>query len=250
MTNRARNVFAIALSCALAAPVASLAQSDPPELWTLITIEIEADMVREFEELQKELNAAYKKAGMTERRISQVIRGPATEYYIAEPVSKFASYDEPALMAKAMGETGAAQWVARVTKCVKNRRVDTLEARPDLSIPLAEGRSPKLMILRTYDNLPGRYPDYNNWLTSKWVPAMKKAGMNGVFYYRNAFGGSQRSWYVVSYVDSWAAFDGEHPVLRDLGEEAYRELRTGVGAMTHGPVRKILRPRPDLSIIP
>ena len=74
--------------------------------------------------------------------------------------------------------------------------------------------------------------------------------MNGVLYFRNAFGGSQRAWYVATFVDSWASFDRNHPVRRDLGDDGWRELRTEAGAMLHSPVRKILRPRADLSIIP
>jgi len=220
------------------------------DLWNLITIEINPDMTAEWEALQKELNAALKEAGATERRVSQVVRGPSSEYFIAEPLESFAALDEPALMAKAMGEAGAARWVARVTKCVKNRRVDTLESRPDLSIPLTAGRTPKLAVMETYENNPGRYPDYNDWLINKWVPAQKKAGMNGVLYFRNTFGGGRRDWTVVTFVDGWGTFDGVYPVRETLGNEAYRELIAGSGAMRSNATRKVIRLRPDLSIIP
>ena len=56
-----------------ATPIVSLAQPDG-QLWTVATVEVHHDMVQEFEELQKELSVAYKKAGMTTRFISQVVR--------------------------------------------------------------------------------------------------------------------------------------------------------------------------------
>ena len=206
--------------------------------------------MREFEELQKEYDTAARAAGVTQRFISQVVRGAATEYTIATPISAFAVYDERNVLVEAMGEAGAAEWVARVTKCVKSRRIDTLRARSDLSIPLAEGRTSKLLVMRTVEHLPGRFPDDNSWLTEKWVPALKNAGMNGVFIARNAFGGSNRLWYRLAFVDNWAVFDGEHPVRRDIGQEAWGELLRESGAMTLAPVVKVLRLRPDLSIQP
>ena len=220
------------------------------ELWNLITIQIDQTMIGEWEALQKELNTALKAAGATERRISQVVRGPSNEYFIAEPLANFAELDESDLLAKAMGEAGAARWIARVTKCVENRRVDTLRSRPDLSIPLKAGRTPKLAVVTTFENLPGRDRDYNDWLVNKWAPAMKTAGMDGVLYFRNAFGGGGRNWMVVTFVDDWATFDTVYPVRESLGDEAYRELVGPSGAMRSNPERKVIRLRPDLSIIP
>lgn len=242
--------FLLAVSLLLAAvPVTTFAQAEP-QILTVVTVEVYQDMTQEFEELQKELNAALKKAGVTERRISQTVRGLSAEYTIVTPVSKWADYDMAGMTAKALGEAGAARWIARVTKCVKNRRVNTVESRPDLSVPLKDGRMPTLAVVTSRRNRPGRYPDYNDWLTNKWIPAVKAAGMNGYFTYRNAFGGHSREWVTVSFVDNWAAFDSEHPVRDHLGDEGWIKLRAGVGDMTSSSVRRIIRLRPDLSILP
>jgi hypothetical protein len=236
---------------ALTLAAASFAQTSPEgRLWTVISVQVHQDMVQEFEELQKELNAAYKAAGVTERRIYQVVRGPSAQYQIGEPVTSFADYDDAGVMAKALGEAGAARWVARVTKCVKDRRVDTYRNRPDLSVPVKPGRSPKLVVMSTRRNAPGHYADYNEWLLSKWMPAVKQAGMDGHYTYRNAFGGHAREWVTLDFVDSWAAFDEPHPVHKQLGDDGWQELREGTGQMTDGAERMILLVRPDLSIVP
>lgn len=228
-------------------PGTSVAQEDG-QLWTLITVRVYHDMTDEFEELQKELNAAYKKAGVATRLISQVVRGPSGEYFIAEPVDKWADYDDADIMAKALGEAGAARWVARITKCVQERRVDTYRSRPDLSIPAKDGRAAELAVVTTYRNLPGRYPDYNEWLVSTWMPNVKESGMDAYFTFRNAFGGSSREWTTYVLVDSWATFDTQHPVRQSVGDDAWAELMTTSGAMTTAPERKVIRLRPDLSI--
>jgi hypothetical protein len=242
--------FLLGVSLLVAAvPVTTFAQAEP-QIVTVVTVEVNQDMTQEFEELQKELNVALKKAGVTERRMSETVRGPSAEYTIVTPVSKWADYDMTDMITNALGEAGAARWIARVTKCVKNRRVDTMESRPDLSIPLKEGRMPKLAVVTSRRNRPARYGDYNDWLTNKWVPAVKAAGMNGVLVYRNAFGGHSREWVTVSFVDNWATFDGEHPVREHLGDDGWRKLRAGMGEMTSSSVRRIIRLRPDLSILP
>jgi len=118
-----------------------------------------------------------------------------------------------------VGEAAAAEWITRASKCLKNRKVDTLRLRPDLVIPLAEGRTPTLVWLRTIETLPGHWPNYSTWLAEKWVPAMKQAGMTGVYYLNQAFGGFQRLWYEARLVDNWASFDEPSPVLRALGTD-------------------------------
>lgn len=252
-SNRTKVGFLVVamMAIAVAVPLPSLAQTESaPSLFNVVTIEVHHDMALEFERLQKELNAALKKSGVTERRISQTVRGPSAEYHIVSPVSSWAELDGPSSAVEAMGEVANASWIAQVTKCVKSRRVDTVRMREDLSVPMKAGRTPKLAVLTTRVNLPGRAGDYNDWLTDKWAPAVKAAGMDGYFVYRNAFGGRSREWISVSLVDDWGAFDSEHPVRAHLGQDGWRELTSGSGAMTESPERKIIRFRPDLSIYP
>jgi len=102
----------LVVSLVLAAvPVTTFAQGEP-RILTVVTVEVNQDMTQEFEELQKELNTALKKAGVTERRISQTVRGLSAEYTIVTPVNKWADYDMTDMTAKALGEAGAARWIA------------------------------------------------------------------------------------------------------------------------------------------
>ena len=58
------------------------------------------------------------------------------------------------------------------------------------------------------NNLPGRRGDYLDWLRDEYVPALRSAGVNGVFHFGNAHGG--RRCYQLRLVDDWAAFDGDY----------------------------------------
>ena len=107
MKHLSRPAIVLALLFVLAVPLASFAQSDAARLWSVVTVEVHPDMAMEFEGLQKELNAAYEKAGMTERRISRVVRGNTNEYLIATPHASYADLDNnTAFMTKAMGWIG------------------------------------------------------------------------------------------------------------------------------------------------
>ena len=131
-----------------------------------------------------------------------------------------------------MGEEGFAKWRAKITNCIQTRRLTTLRAVASLSIPAKEGSTRNLAILTTRENLPGRGGDYNTWMRDKYLPALKKAGVEGFNVYRTAFGGSGRGWTTVTRIDSWAALDKRNPLREALSEEELSELFSDSGAMT------------------
>jgi len=247
MVNRLRLICMVTLFLPLAAPVVALAQALPPFV-TVATFQVKPDMRLEFEALQEEANAARQEAGITARFAYRVARGGSVnEYVFLTPTEALANYDQPLPVRRGMSESGAAQWFARLNKCIDDLRLNTLRVRADLSIPLAEGRTATLWRLRTVEVRPGRGQDYQGWITDNWVPAMKNAGMNGVVHFQDAFGVGQRTWTRLTAYDSWAELDG-HPVARHLGPEAFSEMLGNQGEMTHGPEVRILELLPNLSI--
>lgn len=248
MINRVSRIGVVTLFCALVVSTV-FAQSLPP-LVNVVTVHVKSGMRPEFEALQREATVARREAGITARYAYRVARGgSANEYIFVTPVEGLAEFDRPGGMAQAMGEVAWTQWVARIEKCTENRRVDTLRLRDDLSIPLAEGRTPTLIRLRRVELLPGGGQEYQAWLTENWVPAMRNAGMNGVYHYQDAFGLGQRTWIRIESYDSWADLEG-HPVSNSLTAEAFTEVLANNDQLTHGPEVQILRVLPELSILP
>ena len=228
-----------------------LSQSDSssePGLVNVSIVQVKPGMMPEFEALKKEMSDALRKAGSTFVHVWQVARGTTNEYQTVSPVKNYAQFDEPSLSARAMGEEGFAKWVAKITKCIQTRRLITLRAVPSLSIPAKEGATPSLAILTTRENLPGRGGDYNTWMREKYLPALKKAGVEGFYVYRTAFGASGRGWTTVTRIDNWAALDKRNPLREALSAEEMAELFSDAGAMTGSPERIVIRYRPELSI--
>lgn len=243
-------ICATLLFAALAMPGAGFAQGS--RIYTLSIVDVKSDMIDEYEDLQKQLNVAMREAGVTERYASAVVRGgKTTEYVFLSAVGTFASLDDPPDLVQAMGGAAAwARWVAQVRKCTQDRTLETLRDQGDLSIPLTDGRQPTLVMLRIEKVLPGRRVARMNWLRDQWVPALKRAGADGVFRYENAHVG--RILYEVSLHDDWASFEGGHIIRRQLGDEAWAGLFRDMpgGPTADMPDVRIMRVRNDLSILP
>ena len=246
---RAAVMAVLASLVAVLSPVC-LAQSDTPEaapFWNVTIVQVKHDMRGEFEALQKEYIAAWKKRGFPTRNVWQVVRGHTNEYHIVSPLEKFADLDESRPL---MDEPDMTRWIARVTKCVESRRVLTLEYRGDLSIPAKPGRSPKLARLGLVEIAPGRNSDYAELREKEILPAYKKAGFDGIYVYRTRYGDIRGQWVTVQRADSWADFDKTGLLRRALSEEDFQTL---VGKLSQMIVRRellVLQHRSDLSYNP
>ncbi len=222
-------------------------ESDPPTL-NLVVVRVKPDKGDEFEALQKELNLARKKVGAPVRSLAQVVRGDTSEYHILEPMTKWADLEGPGWGVKAMGEVGFARWVARVTKCIRSRTATTYRRVSQWSIPLKEGRSPRLAVVTTRHVAPGRESDYAEWLEETLFPTLREAGVDGIATYRPVLGNS-REWVTVTMIDNWSTFDGPNPMIQSVGGEKFLELvaAPGVRKMHFGRETVVVRLRPDLS---
>ena len=71
-------------------PLAALAQ-ERSDYVNVAIVKVKTDMVGEFEDLQKELSAAVKKAGGS-RYVWEVVRGPYREFHAVTPVDKIGQF--------------------------------------------------------------------------------------------------------------------------------------------------------------
>ena len=238
--------FVVAVSFVVLSPLIADAQSLlPTQLVNLSTTQVKPDMVAEYEALLKEYRDALEEAGVLDYFVYRVARGETNEYISTVPVNAFADFDGPNPAFQVMGEVGAAQWRARMTKTTLGRRVETLRLLGDLAIP-RQRDEPLVAVLRAHHNLPGLRGAYTEWLRNRYVPALRDAGIDGVFQLENAFGG--RRWYELRVMDNWAVFDSGNPLQEHLGAEAFGDLMSSGGRTTDSPEIKVLIRRSELSI--
>lgn len=219
------------------------AQGDPPPLLSVRVVHVKPDKVDEWEGLQKELSAALAKAGES-RSIWQVARGDLDTYHIVSPLQKFADLDNPP--APPMEPGAWSQWQKRASQCVADRQFMILRTSPDSSIPLKEGRKRNLLLLTMRQHAPGRGPEYGAARTKELLPALRKAGVDGITTAQVVAGGNSRTWVTAEYLDKWSDLDGPGPLTKALGENAGK-LAAKLGSMVVDVERIVLRFREDLS---
>ena len=112
--NRTMLLAAVAGLLLSLAPPSALAQDDEPGWVNVRVIEVKPDRVAEWEQLHKQRNEAFKKAGRTVPEIWEVVRGNVDEYHIVTMVPKLGGNDEPqpdplARISHRFPETGLAE---------------------------------------------------------------------------------------------------------------------------------------------
>ena len=231
-------------------PTLSVAQSGDPEpsLISIVVIGIKADMVEDWEDLQKnELGPALQEAGLAFRDIWQTAAfGDTNQYAIVTPIQSYSAYDEPGVLNATLGDAGAARLIAKLRKCVVSRVVYAASARNDLSIP-PEG-PPKLAVVSTYQVRPGRAEDYSQYLENEIVPVIKQAeGIDGFLVSQTIFGGNPHEWTTLTLIDNYAQIENGPPITRVLDEEQVAELNAKGRELATEVSRIVVRYRGDLS---
>src|SRR5260370_26040102 len=99
---------AVLTTLTIAIPPVSTGQTPPSPEWSVITTtQIRPEFRQEFEAVQKEISAAYKKADVPYRYVVQTILGDLEEYVSIAPLGKLAEMDGPSALVKAMGDAGS-----------------------------------------------------------------------------------------------------------------------------------------------
>ena len=232
--------LSVAVGALLCLPLS--AQEDSG-LVNIAIIDVKHDKSLDFETIQAEAARSRKEAGLGPRIVWQVVRGPSQQYHIVTPIENFGQGDTPA-------ETTAdtARWLSRVWQCIANRRFITSTLMSDLSIPAKEGRKRNLAVVILRELIPGKAGAYLAYMRDELKPAYEKAGIDGYYVYRNAYGMSgSRSWATVRLVDDWASLDQPSRLAASLGRAKATELQTKGGNMVARVERLVMRYRPDLS---
>ena len=217
---------------------------DSNPLLTVRIVEVHHGKTAEFADLQKQLAEAREKAGLPGRWIWQEVRGNSSTFRIVTNEANFAEFGEEA--EAAMSEADMATWISRITAITHHRDVVTVRLYPELEIKPKTGVEPNMLMLiqRTVDY---RKSDaYQEWLTDKFFPHLRKQGETGWSAGKVAFGGNVNSWTLARHVSSWAELDepGATARLSDKEREALFEGSNEVGGELS---ILLLRYRGDLS---
>ena len=236
---------------ALAAVMAPTAQTQAPpsRLLALNIYKIKPEMQNAYIELQKSIVIpALQKSGQTWRDAwrTGVLREAYEFAYVSE-IQGFERYDSPPPISKALGEAGYADYLAKVRPMIVSQNIYAIRTRPDLSY-MADGvAQPKLAILTTVDVYANKLPDFETYIKTEWVPALKKGGGKSYAVSQVLYGGVGAQYLTLVGIDNYAELGKGHPVNRALGDDGLMKMMAKSGGFAQRIERRMVRLDPDLS---
>ncbi len=213
---------------------------------------VKPDMVQQWQNIiRTEAIPAQKKAGMAWRH-TWADGGPFGEgatFVTVQPVANFAQFDQPNAIARALGADGVAKYQARIQPTILSSRawIDTLQ--PNDGINSNATTPPTMIVVQTYQALPGKLQELSELWRSEYLPRYRKAGVRDVWVYNASYGAPMGQVTVVRGISKYAELDQQPGLLQrgGLSPEAAQKVNARRAALISGANSSVLRYVPDLS---
>lgn len=226
----------------------SLGQTQPAPQWSVITtVQIKPEFRQEYEAAQKEISAAYKKAGL-QRVVVQTIVGDVGEYISIAPLSNFAAMDTPSLLSS---PTILPQpLIKRVSGYMMSMHRVTYLDMPDISIRTEVPNPGEYAHVTVFHLAPGKAQGFTQYMKNDYLPAMRKADIANLWISRPIFGGDLSDRVMVRPLHKLAELDGGPVTIKALGPEGAAQLAAKQSGIIESSHFTIVRVRPELSNMP
>jgi len=240
---KARVLTMVALAASL-----TLAQ-EPPGMMRVTTFKVDLAHVYEFEDAQKMLNEAYKKAGVSMREMwTTTIAGDTGVYVAVAAVKSMAQFDDKSPVATQMSDTERQRYQAKMRDSVRESHSELVRPRGDLSMWSDAPMKPDIKARVTMVHvLPGKAAEFEDVIKTSVLPALKKAGIKNYFVNQTAIGGPVGSFTTVTVFDKYAD-PGALPLSEAvMGAEEFRKFQARLATCTASAESMFVRRIPDLS---
>ncbi len=237
------------LALILALPCISTGQTAPSPQWSVVTqTQIKPEFRAEYEAAQKEISAAYRKAGV-QRLVAQTLQGDLDEYLSIIPLGKFAEMDGPSVMETALGAAPSQQLLRKIGGYLIGVRRMTTLALNDVSIQ-TPGDAGEYAVVASWRLAPGKGPDFTAFMKNDYLPAMRKADVANLWVSQMVFGGDLSDRVVVRPMHKLAEIDAGPLTTKALGADGARLLAIKQAAIVESIHYTVSRLRLDLSNLP
>lgn len=227
----------------------SAALPSSPAMISVTVTRLKPEMLQDFQDLVKtELNPAFQKAGIPWRSTwSTAGFGETFEYVSVTPIPKFAQYDQPNPMVRALGQEGAIRFGYKMRKCIESSHTYAVNFRPELSIMGDMNKEPKYAVVTNVHVLAGKGPDFENWLKTEILPVYKKMNVPGYWVHQTVFGGDANEYTILSLVDNFADLDKGPWLAQAVGPEAAQKVLQHGSMFVAKVERSVAKYHPELS---
>src|SRR5262249_39904073 len=151
------------------------------QLITLTFLRIKPGMGPEWQEFRKsETLPALRKAEVKEQGVwNTAVFGEGGGEVMVTPIESRTQYDNPSPTVRALGQEGARAYAAKAARFTESVHSVAIETRPELSILPSPSAQPQLAVVTTTTIVAGRDDEYENFIKTTVLPAVKKAAPKG-----------------------------------------------------------------------
>jgi hypothetical protein len=250
-------VFTTAVLAVIAMPGGAFAQekdSDTGPHWLQVTtVTVRPEKVGDFRNfIKNEYNPAFVKGGgKLSFAWTTAGFGEAFTYYFVSPIEKFADFDGPSPIEKALGADAMGAFYTKAGSLVTSVHTTAMMERQDLTYIGKMTDNPKMAVMIGINVAEGHEADFENFMKNDYLPALKKTEAKGFLAHQTVFGGSQNEYVMLGIIDNFAELDKGHPIARVLGQDGFKKLmqRLPAGSVSESEVN-IIRLNEGLSVMP
>jgi hypothetical protein len=230
-----------------AKPAAAAAAPAGPQFLLAIT-DVKPESWDAYVALQKSEGIPALQKGGREMRRAWRTQGIGRAYEVAYiyPIKTWGELDGDPPIRKALGADGEKAYNAKLRPMVVSTRSFAVRLRSDLSYGLDSG-SPKMGILAHVQIAPGKQAAYEGQIKSDWIPALKKANVGLYAVYEVLLGGNMGEYYTFTPIDTFAALDAGHPIMKGMTPAQYNLLASKMASSLTQVERSITKLDEDLS---
>jgi hypothetical protein len=198
-----------------------LAQTTPTTYRVAVS-HVKPDMVNEWLALEKnEVVPALKKGGVHTQSVYATVFGNGSEYVVIRPFDKYADFDNPSPLVKALTQAGADRLLAKTRKCIESQTIYEQTRLVDISNVLTT--PPKVIVSARYRIAAGKIPDFIALVKSDVLPVYKKAKVQLVVNQRGP-GANVNDVTMSTGYQKFAQMDGGPFLTQQLGADGAAKL--------------------------
>ncbi len=246
-----RKIGASVFTLTLGLTTIAFSQTTPNRQWSIVTTaQIKPEFRLEFEAGEKEITAAYKKAGLPYRVVVQTLLGDVAEYTSVAPLANFAAMDAASPTVKALGEAGSQRLLKRIGGYATTIHRMAMVSLEDITIRMPEENPGEFAEVTVMSLYPGKGAEFTSFMKDDYLPAMRKADVANLWLSRPIFGGDRSERVMVRPMHKLAELDAGPLPAKALGADGAHQLAVKQSGIVQSIHSTVVRVRPDLSYMP
>lgn len=224
----------------------SLCAQTPNQMMRISTTKVKLGMLNDYQQGQKMLNAAYKKAGAPWREVwSTSLFGEAGNFVSVAPVTNMAQFDTPGPVTH-MSVEDRLTYQNLTRNCVESSRYVLGQSVDALSIRSERTSPPKFARVINVRVKPGKQLEFEDFVKTLVLPAMKGAGVKDYWVIRTVLGGALGEYTILTIFDKWAEMDAMMSPEKLFGAQ-YKAYLAKIAETVDNADSMVARTHPDLS---